>query len=277
MPVQEFHYQVYWRARGLRPGHHPSTQAGGGYEFRGYASLLRAPDPRRFDILASLRDPFEQIVMRVHTQRSTVPVCAVADLSASMGFRACKLNMLADFVQSLGYSAYRTGDPFAFVGCDSAVRTEFLQPPTRAKAAGRVIASRLRAFKPNGRHSRGLRDASKFLGRARALVFVVSDFHLPLELLNDVLDSLSHHAIVPLVIWDSAEHEPPAVGLTRLRDMETGQERTLWLRPAVRMRIREAFRRRHDKLVECFGTHGIRPLFMADRFDADAVTRHFCR
>ena len=277
MPVQEFYYHVPWRAGGLRPGHHPSTQAGGGYEFRGYASLLRAPDPRRFDIHASLRDPFERIVMRVHTQRSAVPVFAVADLSASMGFRRRKLEMLADFVHSLGYSAYRTGDPFAFIGCDNAVRAEFLQPLTRAKAAGQAIGIRLREFAPTGPDAWGLIDAVKFLSRSRALVFLVSDYHLPLELLNQVLDSLSHHAIVPVVMWSSAEYALPPFGFVCLRDVETGRERTLWLRPAVRMRIREAFVRHRGKLVECFDAHGIRPLFMWDNFESEAVTRHFCR
>lgn len=277
MPVQEFHYRMPWRARGLRPGHHLSTQAGGGYEFRGYAPLLRAPDPRRFDIHASLRDPFEQILMRVHTQRSAAPVFAIADLSASMGFRGRKRAMLADFVESLGYSAYRTGDPFAFIGCDSVVRSEFLRPLTRVKAAGQAIGIRLRAFTPTGRDSRGLLDAVRFLSRARALVFLVSDYHFSLELLNQVLDSLSRHAVVPVVMWDTAEHELPPFGLTHLRDVETGRDRTLWLRPTLKMRIRATFMRRRQELVECFGAHALRPLFMSDRFEAEALTRHFCQ
>ena len=56
--VRELHYQVSAPVLGHFPGHHRSTRGGSGFEFRGHAALLDAPDPRRLDFHASLRDPF---------------------------------------------------------------------------------------------------------------------------------------------------------------------------------------------------------------------------
>lgn len=277
MQVEEFHYRVPWRARGSHPGHHSGRQTGGGFEFRGYAPLLAAPDPRRFDVRASLRDPFEQIVMRVYSQRCAIPVFAVADLSASMGFRGRrqKTELLADFTLSLGYSAYRTGDPFGFVGCDTAIRYDFVQPLTRAKGAGQAMSARLREFAPDGRDARGLLDAPRIMGRSRALVFLVSDFHFPTELLERILIGMAPHAVVPVVLWDRIEMAPPAYGIARVSDPETPSQRMLLMRPSVRERMRLAFEQREQELLDCFEHHGTKPLFVVDDFRADDVTRYF--
>jgi hypothetical protein len=277
MRVAEFHYRVPWRTRTSHPGHHRSVSAGGGFEFRGHATLLGAPDPRRFDIQASLRDPFEQLVMRVYTQRSAIPVYLIADLSASMGFAGCsrKLDVLADFAVSLGYSAYRTGDPFAFIGCDSRVRGDFLQPLTRAKAAGQAVSTRLRDFVPTASSSRGMLEAPAHMSQSRSLVFLCSDFHFSFDLLGQILAGLARHTVVPLVLWDSLEIEVPATGIAAVRDAELGRRRTVLLRPALRERINRAFAERGRQLVDCFLACGAKPLFIRDRFDAAEVTRYF--
>ena len=131
--VRELHYRVGAPALGHFPGHHRSTRGDSGFEFRGHAALLDAPDPRRLDLHASLRDPFGSWKVRVYKERKAVPVVMVADVSASMGFAGTqrKLDVVADFVDSLAWSAWSTGDSFAFVGCDSVVREDLLLASTR--------------------------------------------------------------------------------------------------------------------------------------------------
>ena len=162
MGVEEFHYRIAWRARGNYPGHHRSRYSQGGFEFRNHAPLLSAPDPRRVDIRASLRDPFNQLLVRVYNQNIAVPVYALADLSASMSCNGTyrKLDVLADFVASLGYSAYRTGDMFGFVGCGRRVRQDLVVPLTRDKSTGPALAHKLRRLVPVGTDACGLRHAA---------------------------------------------------------------------------------------------------------------------
>ena len=281
--MKEFSYRIAQPALGHSPGHHRSRSGDSGHEFRGHVPLHDAPDVRRIDLHASLRDPMGQWLARVASERKAVPVYAVADLSASMGFvgERRKLDVLADFTQSLAWSAWRTGDAFGFVGCDEAVRTDWLQPLTRTRGAGQVLAKRLRRFEPGGRTALGLGSVHRWLRRQRSLVFLVSDFHLPLVQLDALLASLAHHEVVPVLLWDRAEFEPPqhsVGGLGRLgvlEDAETGQRRVLWLRRSVRERWQRHMAERRDALATTFRRHRVRPLTLLDGFDADAVTAHF--
>lgn len=279
--VREVHYRITRPATGQVPGHHRSTRGHSGFEFRGHASLLNAPDPRRLDLFASLRDPFNDAgnwLVRVYSERLSIPVQVVADLSASMGFEGerRKLEVLADLTESLAWSAWRTGDAFGFIGCDTAVRRDWLQAPTRSRGVGGPLAQRLRALQPDGTSARGLLDAHRHLGRQRALLFLVSDFHGPLDDIARVLDSLSTQELVPVVLWDPLEFVlGERRGLAWLRDPESGQRRLVWWRPALRERWAAHHAARREALTSLFRRHRLRPLFIEQGYDADALTRHF--
>lgn len=274
----EVHYKVAWRSRSSFPGHHASQQRGGGMQFRNHVPLIDAPDPRRFDVRASLRDPFEQIQVRVYQQTSAIPVYVIADLSASMRFTGAhaKRDVLADFVACISYSAYKTGDTFGFIGCADRAAAPLVLPPTVNRAAGADLAVTLRAHTLSGRSADGLLDAADFLGARRALVFLVSDFHFPADLLRRVLRSLAYHDVVPVVVWDPREYdELPGFGLARVVDPETTRSRLLFMRPRLKQRIREVFAARQNALSDTFTQHGRVPLFIGDGFDPAEVTRYF--
>jgi len=275
--VDTFHYRTPTRTRSPEPGAHPGTQRGPGMEFRGHASLLAAPDPRRFDIAATMRDPFNQVMVKVYTQRSAVPIRVLADVSASMAFsgRCRKMGLLADFTESLARSAYRNGDPLAFTACDSDIREELVLPLTRSSVAGGLIAAKLRNLVPTGANSQGLIKAVEQVPPTRALVFLISDFHFPIPMLGSLLRDLALHTVVPVVLRDSAEAVAPRYGVARIYDPETGAERLLWLRPALARRLEQSVADRACALVACCARFGLTPLFLEDRFEADAVTRYF--
>jgi uncharacterized protein (DUF58 family) len=278
--LKEFHYKIDWRTKSHLPGHHRSTQSGGGLEFRGNVPLLAAPDPRRLDIRASLSDPFDQWYVRSFRQRSQVPVYLIADLSGSMGFRGenNKLDVLADFTEAVARSVHRTGDRFAFVGCDDVPRTDFLLPLTHSLGAGLDIAARLRDLAPTGKSAAGLVDAARYLPRQRSLVFLVSDFHLDQPVLDETLQSLAAHYVCPIVLWDRAEFERmPRFGIASLQDSETGRRQTIILRRSFRERLMAAFDSRRKTLIDFFHTHGMRPLFVEDTFNAERMTEYFFR
>ena len=275
---EEFHYRIDAPARGHFPGHHRSRRGESGFEFRSHALLVDAPDPRRLDLHASLRDPFGHWIVRVYSQRMSVPVTLVADLSASMGFEGArrKQAVLADFAESLAWSAWRTGDSFGFVGCDTVVREDLLVPQTRSRAAGSLLAERLRTLALDGRSAGGLQAAHRWLGRQRALVFLASDFHLPAPEIAALLAGFAHHELVPVVLWDPLEFElTPRRGLVPVRDLESGRRRMLWWRPALRDKWAAHHAERRAELLRLFRAQRLRPLFVEGAFDAEAVTRHF--
>lgn len=278
MSSSEIHYKVPWRASSNLPGHHASQQKGGGLQFRNHAPLIDAPDPRRFDVRASLRDPFEQIQVRVYRQSSSIPIYVIADLSASMSFVGAnaKMNVLAELVAGLSYSSYRTGDRFGFIGCADLRSNPWWLPSTMNRAAGIELAEQLRTWQPQGNNSEGLLKAAELIGTRRALVFLVSDFHFPRALLEQILGSLAHHDVVPALLWDRYEFEQlPRFGLARVMDRETGHSRLLLMRPTLRKRIEREFALRRERLTDVFCRYGRLPLVLQDGFDADEVTHYF--
>ncbi|MCW5658407.1 MAG: MxaS protein [Burkholderiaceae bacterium] len=279
-PIREVHYRIAGAAAGLFPGAHRSRSGDGGFEFRGHAALHDAPDARRLDLHASLRDPLGGWMVRLSSERRSIPVALVADLSASMGFEGTlrKLDVLADFTASLAWSAARNGDSFGFVGCDERVREDLLLPQTRRRGAGLALAAALRSLRLSGRSARGLHDAHRHLPARRALLFLLSDFHLPLAEVARVLAGLAAHDVVPVVLWQPEEFALSAPhALAQVQEPESGERRWLWWRPALRERWRAAHAARRAALLQLFLAQRLAPLWIEGAFDADAVTRHFMR
>jgi uncharacterized protein (DUF58 family) len=273
-----FQYEITWPPPGHHPGHHKSSYAGGGLEFRGHAPFASAPDARRIDLRASLKDPLGQWIVRTYRQRSAIALYIVADLTGSMGVSGAyrKLEVLADFTDSAAYSAYRTGDAFGFLGADEHPRKDFFLPATRSVGASLALSAKLRAFEPTGSSAQGLLRAASWLPSRRCLVFLVSDFHFPLLLLKATLDAFGRHEVIPVVLWEHVDFAPARrFGIAVLRDAESGHRRTLLLRPALQRKLASAFHQRYESLRQLFAKRGMRPLLMTGRFHAEQLTRYF--
>lgn len=278
----EFHYRIPWRPRGQRPGHHRGSVFGAGQEFGGYAPLGRAPDPRRLDPRATLADPLGTWQVRLYQQRASIPVWLIADLSGSMSAPpgSGKMQRLTELAASLAYSVHHTGDAFGFIGCDDGIVADLLLPATHARGAGAEIAQKLARFEPADAGAGGLLGAAAYLGRRRSLVFLASDFHFPQPLLESVLESLSLHDVVPVVVWDELRSDGefqalPRLGLIELRDAESGRRRTVLLRPALHAQWRHRFAQRRTTLQQCFARFGLRPFHVGRHFRPQALTAYF--
>jgi len=288
----EFHYRFPDRVRGYRPGSHQALSTGAGQEFVSHARLYDRPDPRRLDLRASLRSIDGDWLVRVNRQRASVSVHAVVDVSESMRFGArSKLEVAGEFVESLGVSAFRTGDAAGMLAFDGDERPDLFVPARVSRGAGSLMAEKLGevvragSLKPIGpgrarvaSHAagRGLERAAAHLVGREGLVFIVSDFHWPLDSVPRVLDLLARAAVVPLVVWDRAEIEPPTdSGFALLNDAESGARRSLWLRPALRNRWRKAVAERRAELRRVFSAGNVRPFYLSGAFDAEGLSRYF--
>jgi hypothetical protein len=282
---QEFHYRLPGRIAGQRPGSHPGSTVGAGQEFVTHMSLYDRPDPRRLDLRASLRTLRQDWLVRVSRQRAGIAVRAIVDVSASMNFggRRPKLHTVADFIESLGLSAFRMGDAVGMTAFDEADRPDLFVPARLSRGMGSIMAAALRdCVRQPHRRARdrsaidGLEEAAAHLAGQQGLIFLVSDFHWPLQRLNPVLDSLAHASVVPVLVWDPAETDPPdRNALATLRDAESDARLTLWVRPRLREQWHRAVQQRRTQIDSFFAAHGLRTFYIEGEFDADALSRYF--
>jgi uncharacterized protein (DUF58 family) len=261
----------------VRAGAHRGTLAGSGGLFRDFVSLLDYPDPRRIDLRASVRDPFEAIHVRRFEQSSAISIYVLVDVSASMGFGAGggKIALAADIAAALAASTRRIGDAFGLIGCDGAVRPELTFLATRSRAGDRDMIAALRAFKPTRCGTLGLAEAASLISGRRKLVVLVSDFLMPDEHITAVFKALSRHDVVPIMITLSSElRRLPRWGLVSLSDLETGKRRLVVMRPA----LREAWRARDEARRAAFraiaNRYGRKPFEIVDRIEWDRLGAH---
>lgn len=276
--IKEFSYHIGWRNRGRHPGRHASTQRGMGMEFIGHTTLVAYPDPRRIDLRQTIRDPMEQVYVRLFNQKSATPVFAICDMSGSMNFGAKtrKIRRAADIVESIARSANRNADPFGFVGFDEIVREDWISTASFKSQRAIELMERLKEHHPQMVSGEGIADVWRYLPRERSLVFMVSDFHMPLKQLEEALANLLKHHIVPVVLWDADEYSSlPEFGITAVTDPESGLKRTLFLRKEYRDRIIAAFEARREAIYKLFMQFDMPPFFVEGEFDADALTEYF--
>lgn len=275
---QEFHYRLSQRMGGHRPGSHAGRGLGAGLEFATHMSLFDRPDPRRLDVRSSLRSFRDEWLVRVNRQRAGITVHAVVDVSSSMSFgtHKPKRHVAADFVEALGMSAFRVGDVFGMSAFDCEERSDLYSPARLSRGAGSLMAARLRECSGRAGAIKGLEQAVTHLAGREGLIFLVSDFHWPLHASDPVLDLLAHANVVPIVIWDPAETQPPTrTAIAPLADLESGAHRTLWLRPSIQQRWCTAVADRRVELETYFSERASRPFFIEGDFDADAMSQYF--
>jgi uncharacterized protein (DUF58 family) len=235
-------YAVRWPSGQTLPGRHAARGSGTGGNFRAFRPFRDVPDARRIDVRRSLLDPFEDLVVRQTEQRSGISLVIAADLSCSMQATPEGANMRAvsSLAEAASRSAHKAGDSFGFIGFDETPRTDFYLPCRRGRGAAAELLQRLGGLQPNGKSAAGVAALAPLLPRQRSLVVLVSDFLMPLPLIERALTSLARHDVAPVVLHEAGEHGLPGAGLMRLRDAETGRTRLLLMRPALRRRWRAA-------------------------------------
>lgn len=273
--IPEFHYRIDWRSSRVQPGYHRSLHTGGGYEFQGYIPLHQTANPRHLDLRASLRDPHGQLQVRSFRQSSAISVYLLADVSASMQ-SAGKLDTLADFADSLAWSALRTGDAFGLLAADESVRPELCIPCGHQIAGITEWRQRANRIMPTGRSAQGLIHLAAHTGLHRSLIFLLSDFHFPLAHIETLRQSLALHDVVPVVLWEASGYEAwPDYRFIDWQDPETLEHRRYWMRPSLKARFRTAYAQRRQQLIKLFTAWGRSPLFLSEGFNADTVTAYF--
>jgi len=266
-------YALRWRVRGLRPGAHRGADVGPSGHFRQVVPFDRSPDPRRIDLRASLRDPFDALYVRQFEQRAAAAVQLLVDTSASMAFDDGDGSALARatrLARRIVQAAHATGDA---CGLTAGADTPAVERPALRQAATEAVAA-LEYVPAAGAGIDALVAAATALGRRRCLVFVLSDFAFPATAAATLLDALALHDLVPIRFAHEALRRLPRYGLAELADRESHRRRLVWLRPALRARW-QAAEAAHQATIERLCRERDQPLLALTGSDgAEALSRH---
>jgi uncharacterized protein (DUF58 family) len=283
--IPPFHYRVHWQPLSRRPGEHPAAVSGEGGSFRGERLLADASQARFLSVRASLRDPLRRLWVRENQQRSTLDVFVVIDVSRSMrvGGQGRFCEAAADLLASAALSAWRSGDRIGALCASARIDPHLTLLPRRALPPALALARTIRELpqqvarrEPALDSIDGLLDAWRRLSMRRSLVLLVSDFHAPIDTWTEVLNSLRHHQLVPVVMQDlDTPSVLPRWGLVHLDDAESGRSRSLFMRPSLQRRLVEETRLRQAQLNAMFEALGLRPCRLRQPFDPAQLTEYF--
>lgn len=231
--VKPFTYHIPWKSSSQHFGGHRGTQRGLGFEFRGNMSLVDYPDARRMDLRQTLRDPYEQVQVKIFNQDNTTPIYALCDLSGSMQYKGKqrKLDKAKEISASIASSAFQAGDVFSFVAYDEDVLEDYTLPLSHHLHQSLEVIDQLSVHDSLHVGCQGILEVPQYLSQNRGLVFWISDFHMPLQLIEEAMNMLSRHQVVPVILWDPKEYKNlPRFRFGTMIDPETGLNRTVFFR-----------------------------------------------
>ena len=169
------------------------------------------------------------------------------DVSGSKDFGTVsqmKRDVTTEIAATLAFSAIQNNDKIGVIFFSDKI--EKFIPPQKGRRHILYSIRELIDFRPDDRQT-DINQALKYLTNAikkRCTAFLLSDF-IDRGNYHDALTIANRkHDIVAIQVYDRRETELPAVGLMKVRDAETGQER--WIDSSSK-RVREAYRTWWDK------------------------------
>ncbi len=226
-------------------GQYHSAFKGRGMAFSEVREYQFGDDTRDIDWKVTAR--YVRPYVKVFEEERELTVMLLIDVSGSKDFGTVsqmKRDVTTEIAATLAFSAIQNNDKIGVIFFSDKI--EKFIPPQKGRRHILYIIRELIDFRPDDRQT-DINQALKYLTNAikkRCTAFLLSDF-IDRGNYHDALTIANRkHDIVAIQVYDRRETELPAVGLMKVRDAETGQER--WIDSSSK-RVREAYRTWWDK------------------------------
>ncbi|MDT3697244.1 MAG: DUF58 domain-containing protein [Ignavibacterium sp.] len=244
--------QIEIRTKGLVnqvfSGEYHSVFKGRGMEFSEVREYQFGDDIRNIDWNVTAR--FGHPYIKIFEEERELTVILMVDLSGSLMFGSVsktKQRIAAELSAILAFSALKNNDKVGLILFTDKIE-KFVPPRKGRKHVLRIIREVL-SFEPEGK-STNLRGALEFMHNAikkKSIAFLISDFID--EGYEKILRIVGRkHDLIGVVLDDKREKEIPNIGLIKLTDSETGNER--WIDTSSR-KVRETIstvRKENEKI-----------------------------
>ncbi|OGU33433.1 MAG: hypothetical protein A2057_16760 [Ignavibacteria bacterium GWA2_35_9] len=206
-------------------GEYHSVFKGRGMEFSEVREYQFGDDIRNIDwnVTARFSHPF----IKIFEEERELTVILLVDLSGSLLFgtvEKTKQQIAAELSAVLAFSAMKNNDKVGLILFTDKI--EKFVPPRKGKTHVLRLVREVLSFEPKGKAT-NLKSALEYMNNAikkKSIVFLISDF------MDNGYEKIlrivgKKHDLVGIVINDRREFKLPKIGLVKLTDSETGEER----------------------------------------------------
>jgi len=245
--VRKIEIKTRGLTRQIFAGEYHSAFKGRGMTFSEVREYQYGDDIRNIDWNVTAR--FNHPYVKVFEEERELTVMLLIDVSGSgnFGTRAqLKRTLITEIAAVLSFSAIENNDKIGVIMFSDRIE-KFIPPQKGRKHILRIIRELLE-FRPESRGT-DISESLRFLTNAikkRCTAFLISDFRdkgyaRSLQVANN------KHDVAALHVYDIRETSLPAVGLLRVMDAETGQEK--WI-DTSRKRVRQSYAMKWESHLE---------------------------
>jgi len=232
-------------SRNIFAGQYHSAFKGRGMAFSEVREYQYGDDIRDIDWNVTAR--YVRPYVKVFEEERELTVMLLIDVSGSRDFgsvNVMKKEVITEIAATLAFSAIQNNDKIGVVFFSDKI--EKFIPPQKGKKHILYVIRELIDFQPDKKQT-NIAQALKYLTNAikkRCTAFLISDF-IDKDGFKEALTIANRkHDVVAIQVYDRRETELPAVGLMKIKDAETGQER--WI-DSSSTRVRAAYKEWWDR------------------------------
>ncbi len=233
-------------SRNIFAGEYHSAFKGRGMAFSEVREYQFGDDLRDIDWNVTAR--YNRPYVKIFEEERELTVMLMIDVSESLGFGSrsvLKRDMVAEIAGTLAFSAIQNNDKIGVIFFTD--RVEKFIPPKKGKKHILFIIREILGFEPEG-NGTDLNLAVRYMTNAikkRCTTFLISDFIDPDDYSKSLQIANRKHDLVAIQVYDKLSTELQPVGLMKVRDPETGEER--WINSSSK-KVRDTYRKWWDGL-----------------------------
>ena len=252
--VRKIEIKTRGLSRNIFAGEYHSAFKGRGMAFSEVREYQFGDDIRDIDWNVTAR--YARPYIKVFEEEREMTVMLMIDVSGSKDFgtvHMMKNEMTTEIAATLAFSAIQNNDKIGVIFFSDKI--EKFIPPKKGRKHILYIIRELLDFHPENK-STDISQALKYLMnviKKRCTTFLISDF-IDKGIYSDALTIANRkHDVVAIQVYDRRETELPSVGLIKMTDAETGNER--WIdssSSSVRKIYSEWWNRRQEEMSQSF-------------------------
>jgi uncharacterized protein (DUF58 family) len=213
-------------SRNIFAGQYHSAFKGRGMAFSEVREYQYGDDIR--DIEWNVTARYVRPYVKVFEEERELTVMLLIDVSGSRDFgtiNVMKKDIITEIAATLAFSAIQNNDKIGVIFFSDKI--EKFIPPQKGKKHILYIIRELIDFHPDDKQT-DINQGLKYLTNAikkRSTAFLISDFIDKGNFKDALTIANRKHDVVAIQVYDRRETELPSVGLMKIKDAETGEER----------------------------------------------------